>query len=290
MQFGGRVDLADALEPRVDGVARRLLALLPDCPGDLSEELSGITLVDSGSTEDWDLRALLRPEGELLVQADVRLPDLIRSLIAYVVGTRNEIANAYARSLPLSRKAERYLGLLHFRRLILEKTAAVVVARQLAYLRRGTPEPNPLLMTEVAATTGFSVSTVSRAVLAKRLLFEGKVFAMRELFDIAVLTPAGPVARRTVRRMILSILERDGGRHLSDESIRNELQQLGVSIARRTVNKFRNELGVGRTNKRRVAPDSSSVAPLVQQHDTLRLWQEKSDVDLRSSSAEDGRS
>ena len=108
----------------------------------------------------------------------------------------------------------------------------------------------PLTMCEMAQRLGVSVSTVSRAVNEKTLEFRGRSLPLRIFFP-APSTAGGAVAGETVRQKLAWFVSReDPAAPLSDEALRLALSAAGLDVSRRTVAKYRAQLGIAATNQR----------------------------------------
>ena len=109
----------------------------------------------------------------------------------------------------------------------------------------------PLTMQQVAEELGLSTSTVSRAVKDKYLSFQGRSLALRSFFVAALPTGEGvspQTAREHIRRFIAA---EDPASPLSDEALREALGNLGINASRRTVAKYRGEMGIPSSAQRK---------------------------------------
>jgi RNA polymerase sigma-54 factor len=108
-------------------------------------------------------------------------------------------------------------------------------------------------MTQVADLIGVHETTVSRALANKYINTPHGVFEMKFFFTSGYQSDAGQsVANTSVKEMIADIVAgEDPGSPLSDQDIVAALQQKGLTIARRTVAKYREELGLLPSNLRR---------------------------------------
>lgn len=109
----------------------------------------------------------------------------------------------------------------------------------------------PLTMQQVAEELGLSTSTVSRAVKDKYLSFQGRSLALRSFFVAALPTGEGvspQTAREHIRRFIAA---EDPALPLSDEALREALGNLGINASRRTVAKYRGEMGIPSSAQRK---------------------------------------
>lgn len=140
-------------------------------------------------------------------------------------------------------------GALQARRDTLTALLAALVDLQGDYFRSGTLRP--LTMGEMAERLGVSVSTVSRAVNEKLVEFRGRSIPLRTFFP-AALTVGGAVAGETVRQKLAWFVSReDPAAPLSDEALRLALSAAGLDVSRRTVAKYRAQLGIAAANQRR---------------------------------------
>jgi RNA polymerase sigma-54 factor len=141
------------------------------------------------------------------------------------------------------------------------KVAAVIVQRQWAFFAYGVERLRPLTLKQVADEIGVHESTVSRAVAGKYALTERGIFELKFFFSAALAGEGGAAeasaeaVRHRVRRLVASEAElaRDEGGVLSDERIVALLAAEGVKIARRTVAKYREQLGIPSSAERKAA-------------------------------------
>jgi RNA polymerase sigma-54 factor len=107
-------------------------------------------------------------------------------------------------------------------------------------------------MTDVAAELGVHVSTVSRAVAGKYAQTPWGIFALRSFFQAAGGADEG-TARDDVRAAVQAVFEgEDKGHPLSDDDVVHAMAERGWTLARRTVAKYRKELGIPSSYRRRV--------------------------------------
>ena len=140
-------------------------------------------------------------------------------------------------------------GALQARRDTLTALLAALADLQGDYFRSGTLRP--LAMGEMAERLGVSVSTVSRAVNEKLVEFRGRSIPLRTLFTAAS-TVGGSVAGETVRQKLAwFVSQEDPAVPLSDEALRLALSAAGLNVSRRTVAKYRAQLGIAAANQRR---------------------------------------
>lgn len=130
--------------------------------------------------------------------------------------------------------ARALLGGLARRRSTLARVAGHAAERQLPRLRRGPAAHVPLTRAAVAEALGLHESTVSRAVAGKRLrLPDGRVLALAELFGAA----------RSAHDSLRAVVAAED-RPLSDGELTRALRARGHDLSRRTVAKYRAQLGI----------------------------------------------
>jgi RNA polymerase sigma-54 factor len=120
------------------------------------------------------------------------------------------------------------------------------------FFSKGVECLRPLTLRDVASILNLHESTVSRVTSNKYLSCEHGVFCFRFLFSSALHSGAGSVSSTSVKNTIKTIIsEEEHRRPLSDQEISGRLKQSGIVIARRTVAKYRDELGIPSQIQRR---------------------------------------
>ncbi|HHY98500.1 MAG TPA: RNA polymerase factor sigma-54 [Firmicutes bacterium] len=139
------------------------------------------------------------------------------------------------------------------RRLTLQRVTECIVKFQRKFLEYGIEYLRPLTLREVADAVGVHESTVSRATSGKYAETPQGTFSFRFFFASGVSTALGDgAAAGSVKKRIKELIEQEDARNpLSDQDITDELRKAGVMISRRTVAKYREELGIPASSKRR---------------------------------------
>ena len=150
-------------------------------------------------------------------------------------------------------EARQLLEAIEQRYRTVERVANAIVARQQAFFTEGDGTLVPLMMEEVAEQLDISVSTVSRAVDDKWAETPRGMLCLRDFFVGGLVDRQGrPVAYETVKKKVQALVEgEDRRRPLSDASIEKALQEEGIDIKRRTVAKYREELGIPNSELRK---------------------------------------
>lgn len=130
----------------------------------------------------------------------------------------------------------------------LSRVMEVLVEKQIDFFNHGIGHKKPLKLIEIAEILGIHESTVSRTLRGKYVQCTWGVFALNYfLTSVAVKASVGvsEMTPEQVKSMIRDIIENeDKGRPLSDQKISELLKQRKADISRRTVNKYRMEMGI----------------------------------------------
>lgn len=140
------------------------------------------------------------------------------------------------------------------RRETILKIMKVIVNKQHDFLKEGFRSLQPLTLREVAEEIGMHESTVSRATANKVVQTPLGVFELRKLFSTKLATSSGEETSKTkVKLLIKQIIdEEDKYRPLSDQKIADILnKEKGIIISRRTVAKYRDELKIPASSRRK---------------------------------------
>lgn len=122
------------------------------------------------------------------------------------------------------------------------KVAQEIVRQQRAFFLQGPAALAPLRMEQVAEATGLHVSTISRAVNGKFLKCTWGVFELRHFFTTDLGDSVSPEA---VQARLRELIENEDPRKpLSDAKLEQLLATEGITIARRTVAKYRDQLRI----------------------------------------------
>jgi len=133
------------------------------------------------------------------------------------------------------------------------KVAAEIVRYQDSFFEQGIAGLRPLTLAMVAEATDLHESTVSRVTANKYMATERGIFELKFFFGNAV-GGSGELAAETVRQRIRAMVADEAPRDiLSDDAIVERLRRDGIDIARRTVAKYRQQLGIGSSAERRRA-------------------------------------
>lgn len=132
------------------------------------------------------------------------------------------------------------------------KVAGCIVRHQSGFLDRGPEAMRPLVLREVADEVGLHESTVSRVTTRKYLHTPRGTFEFKHFFSSGVPTSDGGAASSTaIQAMIRRLVDAEDPRQpLSDAKLTTELKTMGVTVARRTVAKYREAMNIPASNER----------------------------------------
>ena len=127
-----------------------------------------------------------------------------------------------------------------------------LLSLQKDFFDKGIKYLKPLTLRDVASVLNLHESTISRVTSSKYLSCEHGTFCFRFLFSSALQSGMGSVSSTSVKDIIKKIvIEEDSQKPLSDQNIGEMLKKNGIIIARRTVAKYREEMGIPSQTHRR---------------------------------------
>jgi RNA polymerase sigma-54 factor len=181
-------------------------------------------------------------ENDLLPR--LRISDMYKDLMG------DESADSQTRSYLKERirSARFLLHSLERRQETLQKLLEVIAQRQADYFSQGTSALRPLTMHEVADQVGVHETTIGRAVANKYVRTPHGVVPLRFFFATGLGGDSGfgpAVANTQAKEVLAEIVAREtSGKPYSDAALEEMLRERGIPIARRTIAKYRTELGI----------------------------------------------
>ena len=126
-------------------------------------------------------------------------------------------------------------------------TMQTILDYQQEYFRTGDRSKlRPMILKDIADRTGLDVSTISRVVNSKYVQTQFGIILLKSLFSEAMQTASGEeVSSYEIKTLLQRCIDEEDKRHpLTDEVLMNMLNERGYCIARRTVAKYREMLGI----------------------------------------------
>lgn len=132
------------------------------------------------------------------------------------------------------------------------KVAQAIVEQQQAFFEFGPERMRPLVMREVAEQVELHESTISRVTTRKYMHTPRGIFEFKHFFSSGVATKDGEgAAANAIQAMIKKLIDEEPPRKpLSDSALTDLLKSRGVMVARRTVAKYREGMGIANSNER----------------------------------------
>ena len=142
---------------------------------------------------------------------------------------------------------------IHQRQRTIYKVTESIVKHQTAFLDKGLDHLRPMVLKDVASDIGMHESTVSRVTTNKYVHTPQGIFELKFFFNSSIGRGGdSDVASETVKDKIKKMVEAEDVKHpLSDQQIVEMLQAQNITIARRTVAKYREMLNILPSSKRK---------------------------------------
>ena len=179
----------------------------------------------------------------------LRLSNTYKELIAK--GSLNSKEKEYVQDKMRSGKF--LINSIEQRQQTIERITREILKHQAEFFEEGVSKLRPLTMNQIAQEVGVHETTVSRAIANKYIETPFGIFDFKYFFTPGYKSKDGKSVSNTSIKEIISRLieEEDSSKPLSDQEIVNTLAKQEFKIARRTVAKYREEMGILPTNLRR---------------------------------------
>ncbi len=179
----------------------------------------------------------------------LRISNTYKELIAK--GTLSRQEREYLRER--IRSGRFLINSIEQRQQTIERITREIIKVQREFFEEGVSKLRPLTMTQIADTVGVHETTVSRAIANKYIRTPHGVFEFKYFFTPGYRSNDGDsVSNTSVKEMINDLIAiEDRSQPYSDQELVAKLHSKGIQIARRTVAKYREELGILPSNLRR---------------------------------------
>lgn len=135
------------------------------------------------------------------------------------------------------------------------KIASAIVEEQLDFFKRGVMYLKPMTLNTIAAKADFNESTVSRSTANKYISTPSGIYELKYFFSSSLASTraiGSDVSSTKVKELIKQIvMSEEPGETLSDDDIAEQLKSFSVNIARRTVAKYREAIGIPTSSARK---------------------------------------
>ena len=188
-------------------------------------------------------------EGDFIITLNDRSLPTLRINKAYrdLVAPKGKKASKEAKDFIKQKfeSAKWFIASIHQRRETLLKVMRQIVERQRLWFAEGE-DLKPMIYKDIAEVVGVDISTISRVVNSKYVQTEFGVHSLKRFFTSGLETESGEdVSNQVIKRRIKDIIEaEDSKKPLNDDKIAAMVGGQGVKIARRTVAKYREQMGI----------------------------------------------
>jgi len=150
-------------------------------------------------------------------------------------------------------EAKWFIKSLESRNDTLLKVATCIVEQQQAFFELGDEAMKPMVLNDVAFEVDMHESTISRVTTQKFIHTPRGIYELKFFFSSHVATDGGGECSSTaIRALIKKIINAEiASKPLSDNKITNILEEQGIKVARRTIAKYRESLGIPTSNQRK---------------------------------------
>ncbi|MCE1229163.1 MAG: RNA polymerase factor sigma-54 [Firmicutes bacterium] len=133
------------------------------------------------------------------------------------------------------------------------RVARAIAELQQDFLEQGVEGLRPLVLRDVAEATGFHESTISRVVKSKTIHTPQGLFDLNYFFSASLGSSSGDdVSATVVKHKLKALIQAENpAKPFSDETLAQLMARDGITVARRTVNKYREELKIPPASRRR---------------------------------------
>ncbi|MDO4758851.1 MAG: RNA polymerase factor sigma-54 [Rikenellaceae bacterium] len=181
------------------------------------------------------------------VKINRRYVDMMRDLVQADGKVREEDREALQFVKQKIDSAKWFISAIKQRHDTLMRTMQTILDYQQEYFRTGDRSKlRPMILKDIADRTGLDVSTISRVVNSKYVQTQFGIILLKSLFSEAMQTASGEeVSSYEIKTLLQRSIDEEDKRHpLTDEALMNMLNDRGYCIARRTVAKYREMLGI----------------------------------------------
>lgn len=150
-------------------------------------------------------------------------------------------------------EARWFIKSLQSRNETLMKVATQIVEHQRGFLDQGDEAMKPLVLHDIAEAVGMHESTISRVTTQKYMHTPRGIYELKYFFSSHVSTSEGGECSSTAIRAIIKklVAAENQKKPLSDSKIAGLLEAQGIQVARRTVAKYRESLGIAPSSERK---------------------------------------
>jgi len=266
---GADIELAEALVAKHlnDMVKKPLAKLAAELKTDTDSVQTAMSLIRSlnpypgsrvqAATTEYVVPDVVveRREGRWVVALNQDITPNIRvnGMYADMVAKRSQGGGDFQAMRGQLQEARWLVRSLEMRNDTLLRVASAIIEHQQAFLDKGEEHMKPLVLAEIAEMVDLHESTISRVTTRKYMLTPKGVFEFKYFFSTQLARSDGgetsaTAVRARIKRMVA---EEDPAKPLSDSRLVNDLKEAGFKVARRTVAKYREAMGIPPSHERK---------------------------------------
>lgn len=213
-----------------------------------SYDTHGATIIPDFLVENRD--------GELVMQLlDGEIPDLhvstdYQQMMKDYAARKHNLTEAEKETVQFVKSkidsAKWFIDAIKQRNETLTRTMIAIIEAQRDFFYEGDDSAlKPMILQDIADKTGYDVSTISRVSNSKYVQTEFGVFPLKHFFSEGMPNMEGDeVSTREIKQVLREIIDREDKAHpLNDDELVAAMKEAGYPIARRTVSKYRQQLG-----------------------------------------------
>ena len=181
------------------------------------------------------------------VRVNRRYMDMIREMVGSDGTVREKDKEAIQFVKNKIDSAKWFISAIKQRHDTLMRTMQTILDYQQEYFKDGDKSKlRPMILKDIADRTGLDVSTISRVVNSEYVQTQFGIILLKSLFSEAMQTESGEeVSSYEIKNILQECIDEEDKRHpLTDETLMDILNSKGYRIARRTVAKYREMLGI----------------------------------------------
>ena len=173
--------------------------------------------------------------------------DMFQDYTSYKANQKSERKNAIQFVKQKLDAAQWFIDAVKQRQETLMRTMEAIIQLQREFFLTGDEAPlRPMILKDVAEKTGYDISTISRVSNSKYVQTNFGIYSLKYFFSESMQTDSGEeISTREVKKIMKEHIEAEDKRKpLTDEELASILKEKGYVIARRTVAKYREQLGI----------------------------------------------
>jgi len=182
----------------------------------------------------------------------LRISPYYKNILASAQRDQNKVTKEYVQEK--LRSAVWLIRSIHNRQKTIYKVTEAIVRRQRDFFEKGVQQLKPMILKDVANDIGMHESTISRVTTNKFVHTPVGIFELKYFFNSSINTADGSdaLASEAVKEKIRQMIQKEDHKNpLSDQKIVELLRGENIEIARRTVAKYRDMLGILSSGKRK---------------------------------------